>query len=140
MAERFVPAPVRADSPGHPDHPVFVMFHRAVTADGRWSEGEARNLAAAGLAAVKADPTVGANLTGVVIGRAADGSTSLIGYASPHGPAGPHHHLAINADNAARAPAEKSLERVEQLSQQQTPQHPMQGLDAPSQSGPKMTL
>ena len=140
VAERVAPAPARANSPGHPDHPAFEMFRRAITADSRWSEGEARNLAAAGLAAVKADPTVGANLTGVVIGRAADGSTSLIGYASPHGPAGPHHHLAINADSAAQVPAEKSLERVEQLSQQQTPQRPMQGLDSPSQSGPKMTL
>jgi len=133
----------RADSPGHPDHRGFEMFHGAVKADGRWSEAEARNLAAAGLAAVKADPTVGANLTGVVIGKAADGGTNLIGYASPHGPAGPHHHLAIDAGNAAQVPAEKSLERVEQLNQQQAlpqAQAQTQGVDGPSQGGPKMSL
>ncbi|SDX84296.1 hypothetical protein [Lysobacter enzymogenes] len=137
------PRALRADSPGHPDHAAFEMFHRAAQADGRWSQAEARNLAAAGLAAVKADPTVGTNLTGVVIGRAADGGTNLIGYASPHGPAGPHHHLAIDAGNAAQAPAEKNLDRVEQLNRQQAQQQappPTQGPDGPPQAGPKMTL
>ncbi|ALN56021.1 hypothetical protein GLE_0663 [Lysobacter enzymogenes] len=133
-------APMRADHPGHPDHAAFEMFHRAAQADGRWSQAEARNLAAAGLAAVKADPIVGISLAAVVIGRAADGSTNLIGYASPHGPAGPHHHLAIDADSAARAPAQTSLERVEQLNQQQAQQQaqaPAQGPDGPT--GPRMT-
>lgn len=65
----------RADSPDHPDQPAFEMFHRATQADGRWSQTEARNLAAAGLAAVKADPAVGQNLSGVVIGKGADGTT-----------------------------------------------------------------
>ncbi|QQP97971.1 hypothetical protein [Lysobacter enzymogenes] len=136
-------APSQADSPGHPDHAAFEMFHRAAQADGRWSQAETRNLAAAGLAAVKADPTVGANLTGVVIGKAADGGTTLIGYASPHGPAGPHHHLAIDTGNAAQVPAEKSLDRVEQLNQQQAQQQAQaqtQGMEGPSQGGPKMTL
>jgi len=137
----LTPVALRADSPSHPDHPAFEMFHRAAQADGRWSQAEARNLAAAGLAAVKADPTVGANLTGVVIGKAADGGTNLIGYASPHGPGGPHHHLAIDAGSAAQVPAEKSLERVEQLNQQQAQrQAQTQGLEGPSQGGPKMAL
>ncbi|SDX24806.1 hypothetical protein [Lysobacter enzymogenes] len=134
---------LRADQPEHPDHPAFEMFHRAALADGRWSQAEARNLASAGLAAVKADPTVGANLTGVVIGQAADGGTSLIGYASPHGPAGPHHHLGIDASNAAQVPAHKSLERVEQLNQQQAQQQAQAqtlGMDGPSQGGPKMAF
>ncbi|MET4730417.1 hypothetical protein ABIE09_004236 [Lysobacter enzymogenes] len=134
---------LRADRPGHPDHPAFEMFRRAALADGRWSQAEAHNLAAAGLATVKADPTVGANLTGVVIGKAADGGTSLIGYASPHGPAGPHHHLAIDASNAAQVPAHKSLERVEQLNQQQAQQQAQAqtlGMDGPSQGGPKMAF
>lgn len=136
------PAP-RADSSGHPDHAAFEMFQRAAQADGRWSQAETRNLAAAGLAAVKADPTVGANLTGVVIGKTADGGTSLIGYACPHGLAGPHHHLAIDAGSAAQVPAEKSLERVEQLNQQQAQQRAQaqtQGMEGPFQDGPKMTL
>lgn len=140
-AEPPAPAPMRADRPGHPDHAAFEMFHRAARADGRWSEAETRNLAAAGLAAVKADPTVGANLAGVVIGRAADGGTNLIGYASPHGPAGPHHHLAIDIGAAAKVPAEKSLERVEQLDQQQAQQQGRtQTQQGPSQVGPKMPL
>ncbi|WP_206411407.1 hypothetical protein [Lysobacter enzymogenes] len=139
VAERA--APMRADNPAHPDYAAFEMFQRAAQADGRWSQIEARNLAAAGLAAVKADPTVGANLSGVVIGLGADGRTNLIGYASPHGPAGPHHHLAIDAENAAQVPAQKSLERVEQLNQQQARQQaqaPTLGPDGPT--GPKMTL
>lgn len=110
---------VRADTPGHPDYQAFEMFHRAAQADGRWSQAEARNLAAAGLAAVKADPVVGQNLFGVVIGRGADGAPNLIGYASPHGPMGPHHHLAVEANVAAQVPADKSLDRVEQLNWQQ---------------------
>lgn len=125
---------VRADSPGHPDYPAFEMFHRAAQADGRWSQAEARNLAAAGLAAVKADPAVGQNLSGVVIGQGADGAPNLIGYASPHGAAGPHHHLAVEANAAAQVPAEKSLERVEQLNQQQAQQQEqlvVKGLAAP---------
>lgn len=133
---------LQADRPGHPDHPAFERFHRAALADGRWSHAEARNLAAAGLAAVKADPTVGANLTGVVIGQAADGGTSLIGYASPHGPTGPHHHLAIDAGEAAQVPAQKSLERVEQLNQQQAQQQAQAqtlGMNGPSQGGPTLT-
>jgi len=135
------PRALRADSPGHPDHAAFEMFHRAAQADGRWSQAEARNLAAAGLAAVKADPTVAANLTGVVIGKAADGAANLIGYASPHGPAGPHHHLAIDAGNAAQVPAEKSLERVEQLNRQPAQQQAQtQGMQGPSQGEPKMAL
>jgi len=135
------PRALRADSPGHPDHAAFEMFHRAAQADGRWSQVEARNLAAAGLAAVKADPTVAANLTGVVIGKAADGGTNLIGYASPHGPAGPHHHLAIDAGNAARVPAANSLERVEQLNRQPAQQQAQtQGMQGPSQGEPKMAL
>lgn len=132
---------LRADRPEHPDYPAFEMFHRVALADGRWSQAEARNLAAAGLAAAKADPTVGANLAGVVIGRAADGGTNLIGYASPHGPAGPHHHLAVDASTAAQVPAEKSLERVEQLNQQHTQQQAQaqtQGMDGPAQGGPKI--
>jgi hypothetical protein len=136
-------AAVRADSPNHPDHRAFEMFQRVAQSDGRWSQTEVRNLAAAGVAAMKANPILGATLTGVVIGKAADGGTNLIGYASPHGPAGPHHHLAIDAGNAAHMPAEKSLERIEQLNQQQTQQqaqpqtHRMEG---PSQGGPKMAL
>ncbi|WP_123649772.1 hypothetical protein [Lysobacter enzymogenes] len=128
-------APMQADNPGHPDHAVFEMFQRAAMADGRWSQAQARNLAAAGLAAAKADPTVGADLSGVVIGMGADGSKNLIGYASPHGSAGPHHHLAIDAGNAAQVPAEKSLERVEQLNQQQALQQaqaPTLGPDGPT--------
>lgn len=124
----------RADSPGHPDHRAFEMFHRAAQADGRWNQTEARNLAAAGLAAVKADPVVGQNLSGVVIGRGADGAPNLIGYASPHGPAGPHHHLAVEASAAAQVPVEKSLGRIEQLNQQQAQQQEqlvVQGLAAP---------
>ncbi|WP_394538374.1 hypothetical protein PRJ39_21875 [Lysobacter enzymogenes] len=131
----------RADSPGHPDHRGFEMFHGAIKADGRWSEAESRNLAAAGLAAVKADPIVGANLTGVAIGKAADGGTNLIGFASPHGQAGPHHHLAIDAGNAAQVPAETSLERVERLNQQQARQQaqaPTQDPEGPT--GARMTL
>ncbi|WP_394540630.1 hypothetical protein PRJ39_08780 [Lysobacter enzymogenes] len=134
-------AEVRADGPGHPDHRAFQMFHAAITADGRWSEAQARNLAAAGVAAVKADPTVGTNLAGVVIGTGADGATNLIGYASPHGPAGPHHHLAIDAGNAARIPAQRSLDRVEQLNQQQAQQAQAQQLEhqgvAQEPAGPK---
>lgn len=130
----------RADSPGHPDYPTYEMFHRAAQADGRWSEAEARNLAAAGLAAVKADPVVGQSLSGVVVGKGADGATNLIGYASAHGPAGPHHHLAVEAAAAARVPAEKSLDRVEQLNRQQAqPQAQALTTDSPSQSGPTMT-
>lgn len=133
----------RADSAGHPDHTAFEMFHRAAQADGRWAQTEARNLAAAGLAAVKADPTVGQNLSGVVIGKGADGAPNLIGYASPHGPAGPHHHVAVEANGASQIPAEKSLDRVEQLNQQQAQQQAQtqnQAMDGPSQGGPKMTL
>jgi len=133
----------RADSAGHPDHTAFEMFHRAAQADGRWSQAEARNLAAAGLAAVKADPAVGQNLSGAVIGKGADGSPNLIGYASPHGPAGPHHHLSVEANIAAQVPAEKSLDRVEQLNQQQAQQQAQtqtQAMEGPSQGGPKMTL
>lgn len=133
----------RADSPGHPDYPTFEMFHRAAQADGRWSQAEARNLAAAGLAAVKADPTVGPNLSGVVIGQGADGATNLIGYASPHGPMGPHHHLALEADAAARMPAQQSLDRVEQFNQQQAQQQAQaqtHAMDGPSQRGPKIPL
>jgi len=113
---------LRADSPRHPDHRAFEMFHRVAQADGRWNQTEARNLAAAGLAAVKADPAAGQNLTGVVIGQGADGAPNLIGYASPHGPAGPHHHLVVEANAATQVPAEESLERVEQLNQQQAQQ------------------
>jgi|GEM_PF-1142331 len=130
----------RADSPGHPDYPTYEMFHRAAQADGRWSQAEARNLAAAGLAAVKADPVVGQSLSGVVVGKGADGATNLIGYASAHGPAGPHHHLAVEAAAAAQVPAEKSLDRVEQLNQQQARQQAQaQATDTPSQSGPKVS-
>lgn len=133
----------RADSPGHPDQPAFEMFHRAAQADGRWSQTEVRNLAATGLAAVKADPAVGQNLSGVVIGRGADGTLNLIGYASPHGPSGPHHHLAVEANTAAQVPAERSLDRVEQLNQQQAQQQAQaqtQAMEGPSQGGPKLTM
>lgn len=133
----------RADSPGHPDYPTFAMLHRAAQADGRWSEAEARNLAAAGLAAVKADPTVGQHLAGAVVGKGTDGATNFIGYASPHGPAGPHHHLAVDAAAAAQLPAAQSLDRVEQLNRQQAqPSTQAQTLatDGPQHSGPKMTL
>ncbi|QWP78135.1 hypothetical protein J5226_06990 [Lysobacter sp. K5869] len=131
----------RADSPGHPDYPTFERFHRAAQADGRWSDVEARNLAAAGLAAVKGDVLVGQYLSGVVVGKGADGATNLIGYASPHGPAGPHHHLAVNADVAAQVPAEKSLDRVEQLNQEHARQQAHAqtlATDGPSRNGPKI--
>ncbi|QWP75909.1 hypothetical protein J5226_20230 [Lysobacter sp. K5869] len=135
---------LRADAPGHPDYQAFEMFHRAAQADGRWSQAEARNLAAAGLAAVKADPVVGQNLSGVVIGRSADGAPNLIGYASPHGPAGPHHHLAIEANAAAQVPADKSLDRVEQLNQQQTQRQaqtqPLEQQAAQPHAAPKIGL
>lgn len=133
----------RADSPGHPDYPTFAMLHRAAQADGRWSEAEARNLAAAGLAAVKADPTVGRHLAGVVVGKGTDGASNFIGYASPHGPAGPHHHLAVDAAAAAQVPAAQSLDRVEQLNRQQTQpstQARTLATDGPQHSSPKMTL
>ncbi|MBN7136003.1 hypothetical protein A7A76_14890 [Lysobacter enzymogenes] len=133
----------RADSPGHPDQPAFEMFHRAAQAEGRWSQTEARNLAAAGLAAVKADPAVGQNLSGAVIGKGADGTLNLIGYASPHGPAGPHHHLAVEANTAAQVPAERSLDRVEALNRQQAQQQAQaqdQAMEGPSQGGPKLTM
>lgn len=134
----------RADSPGHPDHRSFELFHSAVKADGRWSEVEARNIAAAGLAAVKADPVVSNDLTGVVIGKPNDtGSVGVFAYASPHGPQGPHHHVGVDAVSAAQVPADKSLERVEQLNQQQQPaqQHSlMQSMERPRQDGHKLAM
>jgi hypothetical protein len=134
---------LRADSPGHPDHRGFEMFQDAAKADGRWSEAESRNIAAAGLAAVKADPVVGNQLVGVVMGTSnATGSVSLFGYSSPHGPQGPHHHVGVDAAAAARVPADKSLDRVEQLNQQhqQTLQQARtQSMETPSRDGPKMT-
>lgn len=132
------PRALRADSPGHPDHTTFEMFHRAAQADGRWSQAEARNLAAAGLAAVKADPVVGNRLTGAVVGAPdASGSVHVFGYSSPYGPQGPHHHVGIDAGVAAQIPAERSLDRVEQLNQQQhqAQQPQARQLDAP-QPGP----
>lgn len=143
IEETTVRHALRADSPDHPDHPAFEMFHRAALADGRWSQAEARNLAAASLAAIKADPVMDRNLSGVLIGKGTDGTVHLIGYASPHGPVGPHHHLAVETNAAAQVPAEKSLDRVEQLNQRHAQQHAqaqIHGMDEPSQSGPKMTL
>ena len=131
------PRALRADSPGHPDHTTFEMFHRAVQADGRWSQAEARNLAAAGLAAAKADPVVGNRLTGAVVGAPdASGNAHVFGYSSPHGPQGPHHHVGIDAGVAAQIPAERSLDRVEQLNQQQyqAQQPQARQLDAPQPS------
>ncbi|ALN84416.1 hypothetical protein LC55x_1125 [Lysobacter capsici] len=138
-------AAFRADSSGHPDHRAFEMFHRAAQTDGRWSEAELRNIAAAGLAAVKADPVVGHNLTGVVMGRATDGGASVIGYSSPHGPAGPHHHLGVDASSAAQTPATQSLDRVEQLNdqrqvQQQAQAQQLEQQAAHGQAGPKMGM
>lgn len=116
----LTPNALRADSPGHPDHRGFELFHGAVKADGRWSEAEARNIAAAGLAAVKADPIVGNQLTGVVVGTPnATGDVSVFGYSSPHGPQGPLHYVGVDAAAAAHTPAERSLDRVEQLNPQQ---------------------
>ncbi|MBN7134904.1 hypothetical protein A7A76_09050 [Lysobacter enzymogenes] len=133
------PRALRADCPGHPDHATFEMFHRAVQAEGRWSQAETRNLAAAGLAAAKADPILGNQLTGAVVGAAdASGNVHVFGYSSPHGTQGPHHHVGIDACVAAQIPAERSLDRVEQLNhqaqQQQVPQleAPQPGLGNPT--------
>ncbi len=127
------PRALRADCPGHPDHATFEMFHRAVQADGRWSQAEARNLAAAGLAAAKADPILGNQLTGAVVGAAdASGNVHVFGYSSPHGAQGPHHHVGIDACVAAQIPAERSLDRVEQLNlQHQDQQQQARQLEAP---------
>lgn len=137
-------APLRADNPAHPDHRGFEMFHGAVKADGRWSQAEARNIAAAGLAAAKGDPVVGNQLTGVVIGAPnATGSVSVFGYSSPHGPQGPHHHVGVDAAAAAQVPADKNLDRVEQLNKQQAQQQTQaqtHGMDGPAQAAPKMAL
>jgi hypothetical protein len=139
-----VRAAFRADSPGHPDHQAFELLHSTVNADGRWSEVEARNIAAAGLAAVKADPLVGNSLTGVVVGKSNDtGSVSVFGYASPHGPQGPHHHVGVDASSSARVPAEQSLDRVEQLNQQQRQaqqQVQAQSVEIPAQGGFKIAM
>lgn len=137
-------AAFRADSPGHPDHRSFQLFHSAIKADGRWSETEARNIAAAGLAAVKADSVVGSTLTGVVVGKPNDtGNVSVFGYASPHGPQGPHHHVGVDASSSARVPAEQSLERVEQLNQHQQQvqqQAQTQSTERPTQAGHKLAM
>lgn len=145
QADPQAPAPVtptalRADSPGHADHRGFEMFYNAAKADGRWSEVESRNIAAAGLAAVKADPVVGNQLVGVVMGTSnATGSVNLFGYSSPHGPQGPHHHVGVDAAAAAQVPADKSLDRIEQMNQQHQQQARTQSMETPSRDGPKMT-
>lgn len=114
-------AAFRADNPAHPDHRGFDMFHGAIKVDGRWSEVESRNIAAVGLAAVKADPIVGNQLAGVVVGTPnITGNVSVFGYSSAHGPQGPHHHVGVDA--AAPTPAERRLDRVEQLNRQQVQQ------------------
>lgn len=72
-----------------------------------------------------------------------DGSVQVFGFSSPHGPQGPHHHVGVGAAAAAQAPADKSLDRVEQLNQQHQQaqqQAQSQSMETPAQGGPKMTL
>ncbi|MEH6414662.1 XVIPCD domain-containing protein [Pseudomonas sp. CGJS7] len=127
----------RADQSEHPDHPQFEAIRSVVHADGRWDTQQTRNISAAVLAATKADPVVADRIAGVVVGRtSADGSVQVFAYSSPHGPQGPHHHVGVDAATAAQASAERSLDRVEQLSQQRhVSQQPEQQPD-PTQPGP----
>lgn len=127
--------PPRADQPGHADYPAFERIRSAVQADGRWGDAQCHNLAAAVLAAQKADP-VCRQVDGVAIGRDTGLGVQVFAYSSPHGPQGPHHPVGVDAQVGANTPAVTNLDRVEQINQQQA-QAQAQQLEAQQrQSGP----
>nr|WP_157476625.1 hypothetical protein [Lysobacter sp. Root690] len=93
------------------------------------------------MAATKA-ATLLQQLDGVVIGRPnLQGAVQVFGFSSSHGAQGPHHHVGVDAATAAQTPTERSLERIEQITQQhRTQEQQVENQEAQRQSGPQYEL
>jgi hypothetical protein len=133
----------RADRPSHPDHKAFDAIRQTVRGAGRWNEEEVDNISAALLREHKADP-LSKRLDGVVIGReTAQGQTNVFAIYSPFGDKDPHFTTRVDANTAAKEPAQQNLQQVEQIRQQQqvdlVQQQTLQQ-NNPQQRGPQISL
>lgn len=125
----------RADHPTHVDNAAYERIRGTVQASGRWSEEENRNISANLLQAHKADP-LSQRLDKVVVGNPlANGDVHVFAVYQPWGDKEPRFLTSVNATEAAKAPADKSLDQVEQLSRQQAAS--LDGPGAPNR-GPRM--
>lgn len=144
-ADQDAPAqrPMRADPPSHPDHMAFDAIRQTVRGAGRWNDDEVDNISAALLREHAADP-LSKRLDNVVMGKeTAQGQTNVFAVYSPFGDKGPHFTTRVDADAAAKEPAQQNLQQVEQLRQQQQVDLVQQQTfqqNTPQQRGPHMSL
>lgn len=143
MATTSQASPVLASHPSHPDYKAFETIHSTVAADGRWNAEQSINIAAALLREHKADP-LSRRLDRVVIGNTtAQGETNAFAVYAPHGDKDPFFTTRVEMNAAARIPAERSLEQVEQINLQRAQEKTQsQQVDTQSQSQTvnKMTM
>ncbi len=144
-AELDAPAhrPLRIDLSSHPEHKAFEAIRQTVRGGGRWNDDEVDNISAALLREHVDDP-LSKRLDNVVIGKeTAQGRTNVFAVYSPFGDQGPHFTTQVDANAAAKEPAQQNLQQVEQRRQQQgvdqVQQQPLQQ-SPPQHRGPHMSL
>jgi hypothetical protein len=86
----------------------------AIRKDGRWDEEQSKNIAAAAMLGHVND-TVQKQIDSVKINERGNVFSTY----SPFGDKGPHLHSHVNGHEAASAPAEKNLDQIAQVRQQQ---------------------
>lgn len=142
VAQPAVPSQPRADHPSHPDFAAYNLIRQAVRSDGRWSEQQSDNIAAALLREHKADP-LSKRLDEVVVGRPTEqGEVNVFAVYAPFGKQGPFFTTHVDTHAASQVPAERSLAKVEQINQQRA-QEPAQAQllePARAQGGPRLAL
>lgn len=111
--------PMRADHHQHPDYPAFNAIRAAVRADGRWNDEQSDNVAADLLRAHKADPLSHRLDRVVVSNQTPTGEANVFAIYAPHGNRDPIFTSHVDANVSAQIPAQRNLDQVEQINQQQ---------------------
>ena len=130
-----VTTPANELKQGDPNFDAFDKVRTAARSTDQWSEAQCNNIAAAGLAALKADP-VCKELHHVAVARPNEqGEPNLFLMYSPHGDKGPHHHVHVGGESK-ELPAQQTLQQVAELDRQQalTPRP-----EPPTRGGPSIS-
>lgn len=131
-----------ANDPNHPDHDTYRRIHDGVRGTGHWDEEQGHNVAAALYRQQASDPLV-RRVDRVNSGTGNDGAEYVFAVYAPFGDKDPFFHAHVNGHEAARQPAQQSLEQAEQIRFEQARQQQQEmsrQQDAQTQSGPSLSL
>jgi hypothetical protein len=112
---------VLADNPAHADHSTYARIHDWVKGTGNWTADESRNVSAA-LYKQQTDHPLVKQVDQVSGGPGKDGAHNVFAVYAPFGDKGPHFHAHVDGREAARQPAEQSLQQAEVHQQTQARQ------------------